>query len=388
MGRIPPQLQNNKRAWFTDTLEDVNGVSTTIRKMAAAAAAAGEELVVVTSRGELSIEDVRIKNFRPIGEFELPEYELQKLSFPPILQILDYIQREKFTEIIISTPGPIGLTGLLAANMLNLRKTGIYHTDFPEYIRILTDDKFLESLGWRYMRWLYGQQDTVFVNSEQYRQSWIDRGIEPDKIKLLPRGLDTELFEPERRDPKFWQRFEKRRKQSADQRLVRLLYVGRVSKEKDLDVLAAAYTKLREENAPMKLYIVGHGPYQKTLAENLPEAVFTGYLAGEDLATAYASADIFVFPSTTDTFGNVIIEAQASGLPAVVSNLGGPSELIEDGVDGIVTKALDAEDFARGIRTLIENAELRAQMGARAREKVLNRSWPNAFQKFWAATAD
>ncbi|MDQ6913770.1 MAG: glycosyltransferase family 1 protein, partial [Verrucomicrobiota bacterium] len=388
MGRIPAQLQNNKRAWFTDTLEDVNGVSTTIRKMAAAAAAAGEELIVVTSRGELSIEDVRIKNFRPIGEFELPEYELQKLSFPPILQILDYIQREQFTEIIISTPGPVGLTGLLAANMLNLRKTAIYHTDFPEYIRILTEDKFLESLGWRYMRWLYGQQDTVFVNSEQYRQSWIDRGIEPDKIKLLPRGLDTELFGPERRDPKFWQRFEKRRKQSSDQRLVRLLYVGRVSKEKDLDVLAAAYTKLREENAPMKLFLVGDGPYAKTLAENLPGAVFTGYLAGEDLATAYASADIFVFPSTTDTFGNVIIEAQASGLPAVVSNLGGPRELVEDGVDGMVTKALDADDFARGIRTLVEDAELRAQMSARAREKVLNRSWPNAFQKFWAATAE
>ncbi|MBA2243105.1 MAG: glycosyltransferase, partial [Chthoniobacterales bacterium] len=172
-GSIPRPLQNHKRAWFTDTLDDVNGVSTTIRKMAAAAQRAGEELVVVTSRRELSIYDIPVKNFRPIGEFELPEYELQKLSFPPILQMLDYVQREQFTEIIISTPGPIGLTGLLAAKMLNLRTSGIYHTDFPEYIRILTDDSFLESLAWTYMRWLYGQQDTVFVNSEQYRRSWI-----------------------------------------------------------------------------------------------------------------------------------------------------------------------------------------------------------------------
>ena len=114
-----------------------------------------------------------MKNFRPIGEFELPEYELQKLSFPPVLQILDYIQREQFTEIIISTPGPMGLTGLLAAKMLNLQTSGIYHTDFPEYIRILTEDRFLESLAWTYMHWFYGQQDTVFVNSEQYRRSWI-----------------------------------------------------------------------------------------------------------------------------------------------------------------------------------------------------------------------
>src|SRR6266513_2997713 len=130
-GKIPAALQNNKRAWFTDTLEDVNGVATTIRKMTAAGAAAGKELIVVTSRNELTVDEIPIKNFKPIGEFELPEYELQKLSFPPVLQMLDYIQRERFSEVIISTPGPIGLTALLAAKMLNLQTSGIYHTDFP-----------------------------------------------------------------------------------------------------------------------------------------------------------------------------------------------------------------------------------------------------------------
>src|SRR2546429_9252782 len=114
---IPIALQNRKRAWFTDTLEDVNGVATTIRKMTAAGAAAGKELTVITSRNELTVDDIPIKNFKPIGEFELPEYELQKLSFPPILQMLDYIQRERFSEVIISTPGPIGLTALLAAKI-------------------------------------------------------------------------------------------------------------------------------------------------------------------------------------------------------------------------------------------------------------------------------
>ncbi len=381
-GAVPRALQNRKRAWFTDTLEDVNGVSTTIRKMAAAALAAGEELIVVTSRGELSIDDIPIKNFRPIGEFELPEYELQKLSFPPILQILDYVQREQFTEIIISTPGPIGLTGLLAAKMLNLRTSGIYHTDFPEYIRILTEDRFLESLGWTYMRWLYGQQDTVFVNSEQYRRSWIERGIEPDKLKLLPRGLDTEFFHPRRRRTKFWKRFG----DVGDE--VRLLYVGRISKEKDLDVLATAYRQLRDARLPVKLFLVGDGPYAKTLAEILPDAVFTGYLTGDELATAYASADIFVFPSTTDTFGNVIIEAQASGLPVVVSDVGGPKELVEHGVSGLVTKAHDAAEFARAIEQVATDTALRERMSARARESVEHRSWPNAFQKFWATTAE
>ena len=169
-------------------------------------AAAGEELIVVTSRKDSQIDDIPLKNFRPIGEFELPEYELQKLSFPPFLQILDYIQREQFTEIIISTPGPIGLSGLLAAKMLNLQTSGIYHTDFPQYIRILTEDRFLESLAWNYMHWFYGQFDTVFVNSEQYRKSWVDRGFDPEKLKILPRGLDTDLFTPAHRDTKFWER--------------------------------------------------------------------------------------------------------------------------------------------------------------------------------------
>ena len=424
-GSIPLPLQNRKRAWFTDTLEDVNGVSTTIRKMAAAAKAAGEELVVVTSLGELHVDEITVKNFRPIGEFELPEYELQKVSFPPVLQILDYVQTEQFTEIIISTPGPMGLTGLLAAKMLNLQTSGIYHTDFPEYIRILTEDSFLESLAWTYMHWFYGRQDTVFVNSEQYRRSWAARGIEPEKLKILPRGLDTRLFDPARRDERFWEAFRQgdtanveRRTSNAERRTadgtrnlplstfdvqrstfdiseserstpVRLLYVGRVSKEKDLDVLAAAFNHLRDSAAPspVELLIVGNGPYSHPFAELVPDAIFTGYLAGDDLATAYASADIFVFPSTTDTFGNVIIEAQASGLPVIVSDVGGPQELVEHGVTGLVTKARDVTDFAGAIQALAADVERRREMGRKARESVLNRSWPNAFRTFWAATA-
>ena len=379
-GEIPVALQNRKRAWFTDTLEDVNGVATTIRKMTAAGAAAGKELVVVASRTNLQLSDIPIKNFPPIGEFELPEYELQKLSFPPILQMLDYIQRERFTEIIISTPGPVGLTALLAAKMLNLQTSGIYHTDFPQYIRILTEDSFLESMAWRYMQWFYGQLDTVFVNSEDYRQSWIKRGLDPAKLKILPRGLDTDLFHPARRDPAFFEKF------GTCNGEVRLLYVGRISREKDLDLLVTAYRRLRNEGLPIQLFVVGHGPYSEALAKSLPEAFFTGYLTGTELATAYASADIFVFPSTTDTFGNVILEAQACGVPVIVSDSGGPKELVEDGMNGLITRSRDVDDFTRAIRSLIADAALRERMGSAARKSVIDRSWPNAFRKFWSAT--
>lgn len=376
-GDLPATLRNRKRAWFTDTLEDVNGVATTIRKMTAAGVAAGEQLVVVTSRAEIGVTGIPLKNFAPIGEFELPEYELQKLSFPPILEMLDYIAREQFSELIISTPGPVGLTALLAAKLLGLRAVGIYHTDFPQYVRILTDDSFLETLTWKYMHGFYSQLDLLYVNSGAYRQAWIDRGVQAERIAILPRGLDIDLFHPSRRDRRFWNRFGRWKEKTV------LLYVGRVSKEKDLDIIAAALRCLEEAKLPVQMVFVGDGPYRADLERALPKACFTGALFGADLATAYASADVFLFPSTTDTYGNVVVEAHAAGLPAVVSDTGGPKELVADGVTGFITRSLDADDFARAVRRLVEDEPLRKQMAAAARESVLTRDWERAFRAFW-----
>ncbi len=375
-GEQPPALGNHKRAWFTDTLEDVNGVANTIKRLTAAVCAEGHDLTVVTSRSTITITGIPIKNFAPVGEFELPEYELQKLSFPPILQIIDYVQREGFTELIISTPGPIGLTALLAGKILGLRTSGIYHTDFPQYVRILTDDNFLETLTWNYMKWFYEQLDLLCVNSEGYRRAWTDRGIAPAKIKILPRGLDTALFHPSRRDPVFWKGYGIPAGQTV------LLYVGRVSKEKDLDVIVNAWPKLRDTGA--SLAFVGDGPYLKELRTLLPDAAFTGTLAGQELARAFASADVFIFPSTTDTFGNVILEALASGIPCVVSDQGGPKDLIVDGTTGFITRALDVEDFARQITQLVADPTLRQAMSIEAHRAVQGRDWTEAARQFWA----
>jgi glycosyltransferase involved in cell wall biosynthesis len=109
-------------------------------------------------------------------------------------------------------------------------------------------------------------------------------------------------------------------------------------------------------------------------------------LRGRELAAAYASADVFVFPSTTDTFGNVVIEAQASGVPVIVSDTGGPKELVEANVNGVVTKSHDVEDLAQAIRDLVNDKHKRDQMSQQARQAVVDRSWPGAFRKFWAAT--
>src|SRR5260370_32398797 len=180
--------------------------------------------------------------------------------------------------MIISTAGPVGLTALLGAKMLNLKTSGIYHTDFPQYVRILTEDSFLESVTWRYMHWFYGQLDTVFVNSEEYRESWIKRGFDSAKLKIFPRGLDTQLFHPTRRDLAFFEKF------GAKNGRIRLLYVGRVSREKDLDLLSEAYRRLRGEGLFIQLCVDGHVLDPPDFAESLPEALFTGYLTGGGIA--------------------------------------------------------------------------------------------------------
>ncbi len=375
-GAKPDCLRNRKRAWFTDTLEDVNGVANTIRKLTAACVEQGSELVVVTSRSTITITGIPIKNFAPVGEFELPEYELQKLSFPPLLQMIDFIQREGFTELINSTPGPIGITALLAGKILGLRTSGIYHTDFPQYVRILTDDNFLETLTWNYMKWFYEQLDLLYVNSEGYRRAWTDRGIAAHKIRILPRGLDTTLFHPSRREPDFW------KKHGIPNGKTVLLYVGRVSKEKDLDVIVATWSKMPRNGTA--LAFVGDGPYLKELRRLLPDAAFTGYLAGSDLARAYASSDVFLFPSTTDTFGNVILEALASGVPCIVSDQGGPKDLIAHGTTGFITRALDVEDFSRHVQRIADETSLRQAMSVEAHRAVQDRDWCDAARRFWA----
>lgn len=377
---VPETLENKRRAWFTDTLDDVNGVSTTIQKMTAAALSLGYDLTVMVSRTDVNAPGIPLKNFQPIGTFELPEYELQSLSFPPVLPIIDYLEKENFTEVIISTPGPVGLGALCAAKTLGLPTIGIYHTDFPQYVRILTEDGLMETLTWNYMHWFYSQMDIVYVNSEHYRRCWIERGFAKEKIHIFPRGLDTVAFHPEKKKSTFW--FDRGLKPGE----IGALYVGRISREKNLDLLAASFRRLLAQKLPIRPLFVGDGPYASTMKELLPEGLFMGSLHGEELATAYASADFFVFPSTTDTFGNVVIEAQASGLPTIVSDVGGPKDLVGHEKDGLITKALDLESLTTAIQRLASDNNLREKWGKAARLRVAERNWLKAAKDFWTAS--
>ena len=365
---LKPREAPEKIALFTDTLDEINGVAITIKRLIRTARNRGVELTVITAGNSADAGIESVRTFSSVGDFILPEYPELKLNFPPILDVMDFIEREGFTRIHISTPGTVGLLGLLIARLMDIPVAGTYHTDIPQYVRSLTNDEFLEKAAWSYMIWFYGQMEEVMVPSAGTRKQLMARGLPADRMKPLPRWVDADDFSPEKRNPSFW------KSRGIGLGRIVLLYVGRISREKGLEMLVNSFRSLVDEGAPLALGIIGDGPYREEMASALADypAVFTGYLTGVNLQCGYASADLFVFPSATDTFGNVVLEAQSSGLPVVVSDEGGPRELVIDGQSGVVFRAGDGNSLTAAIRGLVRDPLQLSLMGEYARCHILN----------------
>ena len=356
-----------KIALFTDTLDEINGVAITIQRLIGVARERGVQLTVITSGRAPMTEREGITYFPAVGEFTIPEYPELKLNFPPILDVMDFIEREGFTHIHVSTPGSVGLLGLFIGRLMDLPVAGTYHTDIPPYVRSLTNDEFLEQAAWNYMIWFYNQMGEVLVPSAGTREQLLSRGLPAAKLKPLPRWVDTARFSPEQKIPGYW---EGRGLKGG----ITLLYVGRISREKSLGLLSAAFRELIDSGADLSLALVGDGPYREELAAELAgyPALFTGFLQGEELQRAYASAELFVFPSATDTFGNVVLEAQASGVPVIVTDAGGPRELMIDGETGLLFAAGNRSALVAAVRRLSQERGSLAEMGRNARSFTLN----------------
>ena len=369
--------RSNRRAWVTDTFSDVNGVSNTIRMLTSKARERGWPITVMTSMEVPPDSGTEAINFPPLGTFALPEYDSQKMVFPPFMDVIETLERGNYSEVIISTPGPMGLTALAATRLLGLRPVGIYHTDFPKYVKCLTQDEVLEQLAWRYMQWFYGQMDRIYVPSEYYRKLLSENGFEPSRLRVLPRGVDLTRFNPGKRDRAFWTRY-------GLNGNLKLLYVGRVSREKNIKTLIDAFHNARTTMPNLDLVVVGDGPELTALRAQPGDSniCFTGFLQGEDLAKAYASADLFVFPSASDTFGNVVLEAHASGLPAIVSTQGGPSEIIARNHSGLAVDVRTSAPLCAGIRELVWDEKRRVDMGQKALKTAREMSWDLALDQF------
>jgi len=366
-----------RMAHFTDTLSEVNGVALTLRMHLDMAGKHGKHLTILTCGQDGGLPGEGVMNFKPVGEYRLEEYPSQKFSYPPFLEMLEYVYEQGFTLLHSATPGPVGLAALVIARILKLPIHATYHTAIPQYGRLLTGDDSMEDILWRYVVWYYNQMDAVFVPSASTGEELKAHGVAPDKIRTYPRGVDVERFHPAKRNGFL-------AKRGVPEGLT-LLYVGRISREKNLHHLAEAFCSLSAGRGDVNLVVVGDGPYLEEMRQALTgtRCHFTGCLDGEDLAGAYASSDLFVFPSATDTFGNVVLEAQASGLPVVVSDQGGPCENVIPGVTGVIVPDLDGPGLEKALGALVADPDRLRTMGEAARASMEGRSFDAAFLGAW-----
>lgn len=356
-------------ALFTDTfLPEVNGVARTLGRLVAHAAARGIEVGLVTPRVAPHPAAGTVFHHQLPG-IPVPVYPELKLARP-----LDSAGRRLLEDfrpdlVHVATESTVGASGVRWAVQAGVPLVTSFHTNFPAYLagyRL----SWAEGWVWRHLKGFHDQAVLTFCPSRATLEMLQNRGFHP-RMRIWSRGVDSTLFTPSRR------------KESVRQRLAPgaeniLLYVGRLAPEKRVHLLMDAFGQIRESlRDRAALVLVGDGPAAPELRRRgMPGVRFTGYLKGEALADAYAAGDIFVFPSDTETFGNVVTEAMASGLPVVAPSEGGVTETVEPGYTGILVPPRDAGALARATLSLLRDPAFRARLARGAREEAERRSWP------------
>jgi glycosyltransferase involved in cell wall biosynthesis/predicted metal-dependent phosphoesterase TrpH len=301
-----------------------------------------------------------------VAEVDIPFYAGLKVGVPSLPAIVEVLAEGRYDLVHLCSPGPAGAAAAVLGRVMDLPLVGSYHTELAAYTALRTSDPALEAAATMAMAAFYGACDVVLSPSEASDGVLRGLGIAPERIGRWDRGVDVERFRPALRD------------RHALPGEVSLLYAGRLTKEKGVELLADAFLAARERDPRLHLCLAGGGPEEGMLRERLGEhATFLGWLEGDALARAYAAADIFLFASATDTFGQVLLEAQASGLPVVAVAVGGPCSIVEDGVTGLL-RAPDAGALAEAVTSLAAAPLLRERLAVAALGAVRERTWERA----------
>ena len=305
----------------------------------------------------------------PVPSVALPPRPEYRVAFGLPLKAIERLRAFRPDLIHIAlAPDFLGYSALRIARRLKIPVVASCHTRFETYLKHYWYAAGLGGPLRYYLRRSYGACREVYVPSQSMVNALLAEGFR-NNFRLWPRGVDTSRFNPGKRSG-LW-----RAKHGIGEDELVVVFVSRLVREKQLDTLAAALRLMEAGGIAHRSMIVGDGPERAALARRLPGAVFTGFLEGEELAQAYASSDVFLFPSETETFGNVTLEAMASGLPCVCADATGSRSLVVQGRTGYLAKPGCAQEFADRIATLARDPELRRQMGAAARERSLEFSW-------------
>tara|TARA_R110000868_G_scaffold1211_7_gene9441 strand:+ start:12256 stop:13488 length:1233 start_codon:yes stop_codon:yes gene_type:complete len=279
------------------------------------------------------------------------------------------LEEFKPTLIHIATPDGLGIGALRWAKKHNIPKVTSYHTHFLSYTEYYS--LYLSPIKKPFkmmMKWFYKQFAHTYVPSKSMIEELNREGI-PGNMKIWARGIDTERFNPSKRDMEW-----RRSVGFADDDIV-VTFVSRLVWEKELRTFIDSVKRLQTSNPKVRALVVGNGQAEEEAKQLLPSAHFTGFAKGEELARAYASSDIFMFPSHTETFGNVTLEAMASGLPCIVADAIGSKSLVDDGINGFLAKKESVDDFTHQLEKIVLDSEKRIEMGKKSREMAMGYQW-------------
>jgi phosphatidylinositol alpha 1,6-mannosyltransferase len=308
-----------------------------------------------------------------VPSFAFPFYKDYRVAYPGRLFFEERLDEFKPDIIHINSPCPLGYAAVKYGMKNNVPVVATYHTHFPSYAKYYKV-KALESYGWSYFRNLYNKCKTVYVPSLPVLNELKEHGFET--VEFLPHGVDTKIFSPVKKSEQW-------KKNLGIENKFALLFAGRLVWEKDVMTLAETYKIISSQRNDIKFILAGDGPAKEELKTLMPDAIFLGQQSVNDLSVSFASADIFVFPSTTETFGNVTIEAMASRLPPICVREGGAYGIIQNGTTGLIAEPRNPEDLTSKINFLIDNPASRIRISNAAFNFAQTQSWEQNFQRLF-----
>lgn len=354
---------------------EVNGVAKTLARIIAEMVERGHHIHIVRPhQGAADTQRyVKVEKTIRVWGIPIPGYSGLRAGWPALLTLQSYWRRNRPDVLYVATEGPLGWAAVVVARHLKIPVISGFHTNFHSY-----SDHYrigmLKGIIQRYLAKFHNRTAVTLAPTKALCAELESLGF--DNVDVLGRGIDLRLFSPRQRSESL------RRSWGIEADDLAVLYVGRLAAEKNIQLAVDAFEAMKMREPRLRFVFVGDGPIVDELADGRDDFVMAGVHTGQSLARHYASADIFLFPSETETFGNVVLEAMASGLALVAYDYAAVGEVGEHGVNGLFPALSDAEEFIHLSVSLLENREKIGRLRSNARESVTDRDWKSVFDRF------
>jgi glycosyltransferase involved in cell wall biosynthesis len=354
---------------------EINGVAMTIGRMVNGLISRGHSVQVIRPKQTWNDHPQMSRQFEEVlsAGVAIPQYTGLKFGLPAKTKLMQLWKHRRPDIVHVVTEGPLGWSAVSAARKLKIPVTSSFHTNFHNYTKHYKLG-FLKNTITGYLRKLHNNTMATLVPTKALAKELKRKKFK--NLMVLSRGVDTALFNPSRRDPSL------REKWGVSEQTLAVIYVGRLAAEKNIELVIKTFDAISEKVPNAKLIMVGHGPLHDEIEANNPHVFFAGVRSGEDLAAHYASADIFLFPSKTETFGNVTAEALASGLGVVAYDYAAAADIIQNNVNGITVKFDHESAFIHAAIDLANNRQKLAAIRKQAVESVAGLDWNSIHQDF------